>query len=51
MLSLADLAREASRQQKSSSPQITDADVNDTLAAICSATAALGRQERRTSTP
>lgn len=35
MLSLADIAREAIREQKQSEREITEADVNDTLAAIC----------------
>jgi CBS domain-containing protein len=35
ILSLSDIAREAARQQTSSKRQITDTEVNDTLAAIC----------------
>ncbi len=35
ILSLSDIAREAARQQTSSRPQITETEVNETLAAIC----------------
>jgi CBS domain-containing protein len=35
MISLADLAREANREQRLAQREITDADVCDTLAAIC----------------
>jgi CBS domain-containing protein len=35
MISLADLAREAAREQPKKQPQITETEVGDTLAAIC----------------
>ena len=41
VLSLADLAREAVRQQGYPQRQLTDADVNDTLATICGPTGGL----------
>jgi CBS domain-containing protein len=35
MVSLADLSREAARQQPLSDPEVTEVEVNQTLAAIC----------------
>jgi CBS domain-containing protein len=37
MISLADLAREAARDRTMESPQITETEIGDTLAAICTA--------------
>lgn len=37
MISLADLAREAARERTTKSPQITETEIGDTLAAICTA--------------
>jgi CBS domain-containing protein len=37
MISLADLAREAARERARPSPRVTDTEIGDTLAAICTA--------------